>query len=70
MAETSDQIVKEIEIGRERLAAKIDELELYVREKTDVRAHFERKPWAFLGGAVLSGLMLSMMLLGGGRKRQ
>ncbi len=69
MAQTSDEIVKEIELERERLASKIDELEGYVREKADVRAYYDRKPWAFIGGAAASGLLLAMMMLSGGRTR-
>jgi hypothetical protein len=68
MAQTSDQIVMEIELERERLAGKIDELEYYVRDKADVRAYYERKPWTFVGSAALGGVVLAMMMLGGGRK--
>lgn len=70
MAQTSDEIVREIELERERLAGKIDELESYVREKADVRAYYERKPWAFVGGAALSGVLLAMMMLSGNGRRQ
>jgi len=69
MAQTSDEIVKEIEVERERLANKIDELEGYVREKADVRVYYERKPWAFIGGAAAGGMLLAMMMLSSGRAR-
>ncbi len=66
MAETSDQILEEIEAKRERLAHNIDQLESYVREKADVTAHFSRKPWAFMGGAIVAGFLLARIVLPGG----
>jgi hypothetical protein len=69
MAETSDQILEQIEHERSRLGKSIDELEMYVREKMDLRAHFLRKPWAFLAGAAVSGLVLATMLLPNGSQR-
>lgn len=63
MAETSDQILEQIEHQRERLGANIDQLESYVKEKTDVRVYYTRSPWAFIGGAVLGGLMFAAMIL-------
>lgn len=70
MAETSDQIVEHIESQRDRLGQNINELEAYVREKTDLRNHYSRKPWAFLGGAALAGLLLASMILPDGRGRR
>ncbi len=62
MAETPDEILKQIEAKRERLSHSIDELESYVREKADVKVHFLKNPWAFLGGAALTGLLLAFLV--------
>lgn len=70
MAETSDEILEHIESKRNQLGQSIDQLESYVRDKTDVRAHFGRKPWAFIGGAALGGLLLASMILPNGGKRR
>ncbi len=64
MAETADEILEQIEVKRNRLGQNIDELESYVREKTDVKAHFDRKPWIFLGGAAVVGLLVARMFQG------
>ncbi len=61
MAETTDKILNHIDHEREQLGRNIDQLESYVREKTDVRGYFVRKPWAFVGGAAVAGLLLAMM---------
>jgi ElaB/YqjD/DUF883 family membrane-anchored ribosome-binding protein len=70
MAETADQIIEHIEAQRDRLGSNINELEAYVREKTDVRQHYSKKPWAFLGGAAVAGLLLATMVLPNGRKHR
>ena len=69
MAETPDEILKDIETKRAQLGQNITQLESYVREKTDVRKYYERSPWSFMGGAALGGLMLAMMLMPDGRRR-
>lgn len=68
MAETTDQILKDIAKQRRRLGQNITELESYVREKTDVRNYYEDRPWMFLGGAALGGLMLARLVLGSTRR--
>jgi hypothetical protein len=72
MAETSDEIVEHIESRRDRLGDNINELEAYVREKADLRGHYVKRPWAFLGSAALGGLLLASMILpdGSGRRRK
>lgn len=70
MAETTDQILNEIAGQRERLGRNISALESYVREKTDVRNYYEQRPWAFLGGAAVGGLLLARMFLGGSRSNR
>ena len=64
MAETTDKILNHIENEREQLGRNIDQLESYVREKTDVRGYFVRKPWTFVGGAAVAGMLLAMMVGG------
>jgi ElaB/YqjD/DUF883 family membrane-anchored ribosome-binding protein len=68
MAETADQIIEHIEAQRDRLGTNINELEAYVREKTDVRQHYSKKPWTFLGGAAVAGLLFAVMIIPNGRK--
>ena len=63
MAETPNEILEQIEAKRDRLGQNIDELESYVRDKADVKVHFNRKPWAFVGGAAVAGLLLSKILM-------
>jgi hypothetical protein len=69
MAETTDQILGEIASQRKCLGESISDLESYVREKTDVRAYYERNPWAFLGGAAFGGILLARMIFGGLTRR-
>lgn len=70
MAETSDEILEQIESKRHRLGENINELESYVREKTDLKGYYSRKPWAFLGGALVGGLLFAAMILPNGSKRR
>jgi ElaB/YqjD/DUF883 family membrane-anchored ribosome-binding protein len=51
MGETPDDIKKEIEQARERLGADLNRLEYHVKRELDWRSHYERSPWAFVGGA-------------------
>ncbi len=68
MAEKSDEILRHIETTRGQLGRHIDELTGYVREKTDWRKHYDRKPWAFLGGSVVGGLLLAAMFIPGSQR--
>ncbi len=69
MAETTDEILNEIQGQRERLGQNISELESYVREKTDFRTYYHQRPWAFLGGAAFGGLLLARLIFSGGNER-
>jgi hypothetical protein len=51
MGETPDEIKREIEEARERIGVGIDQLEHRVKDAIDWRSQFDRRPWAFLGGA-------------------
>lgn len=70
MAETSDQIVEEIQIQRERLSKHVNELESYVREKADLRGYYARSPWKFIGGAAAAGLLFAFSMSSGRSKRR
>jgi ElaB/YqjD/DUF883 family membrane-anchored ribosome-binding protein len=63
MDERTSQIVGEIVEQRQRLGDNIAELERKVRDSTNWRAHFERKPWLALGLAMGGGFLLSALLL-------
>jgi hypothetical protein len=51
MGETPDEIKREIEQARERIGANLNQLEYRVKEALDWRSQFDRRPWAFVGGA-------------------
>jgi hypothetical protein len=51
MGETPDEIKREIEQARERIGAGLNQLEHRVQGALDWRAQFDRRPWAFVGGA-------------------
>ena len=51
MGETPDQIKREIEQTRERIGANLTQLEQRARTALDWRSQFDRRPWAFVGGA-------------------
>lgn len=63
MAETPAEILEQIEAKREQLGQSITQLESYVKDKTDVRQHFKKNPWPFVGGAALGGLFLAALLM-------
>jgi hypothetical protein len=68
MAETPNEILRQIETKREQLGQDITRLESYVREKTDVRKYYERNPWPFVGGAALGGMFLAMIFMPDARR--
>jgi hypothetical protein len=61
MGETPDDIRKEIEQARERLGADLNQLEYRVKTNLDWRTHFDRNPWAFVGGAFGAALLVGWM---------
>lgn len=67
MAETTDQIKREIEARRGELAQNINELEHRVKNSVDLNQHFRRHPVAILGAALGGGLLLGLMT--GGRRQ-
>jgi len=58
MGETPDEIKREIEQTRERISSNLTQLERRVESALDWRAQFDRRPWAFLGGAAGAGFLL------------
>jgi hypothetical protein len=60
MGETPDQIRTEIEQARSRLGQDLNRLEYRVKQETDWRYQFQRRPWAFLGGAFALSLLAGM----------
>lgn len=51
MGETPDEIKREIEAARHRISTNLNQLEDRVKDVLDWRAQFDRRPWAFVGGA-------------------
>jgi hypothetical protein len=66
MAQTTDEIKREIEARRGELAQSINELEYRVKDTIDFNQQFRRHTAAFLGAAFAGGLLLGLMT-GGGR---
>lgn len=62
MGETSDQIVSEIDRTREELRSNFEELESRAKDVTDWRTQFRRHPGAMMVGALVGGMLLSMLL--------
>jgi Protein of unknown function (DUF3618) len=62
MGQTTDQIVRDIDRTREHLQSNLEELESRVKDVTDWRSQFRKRPGAMLVGAVVSGVLLSTML--------
>jgi hypothetical protein len=54
--------LRQIESRRAALAADIDTLQDRIVQAADWRQHFRDRPWPFLGGALLAGLMVSMIV--------
>jgi hypothetical protein len=65
--EGPSQIEEHIHSTRRKLGGNLRELEHRVKDATNWRVQFERRPWAFVGAAFGGGLLLSAVL--GGRRR-
>ena len=64
MGQTPDDIKREIEQARERLGEDLNQLEYRVKSNLDWRAHFDRNPWMFVGGAFGAALLIGWMSVG------
>jgi ElaB/YqjD/DUF883 family membrane-anchored ribosome-binding protein len=58
MGETPDEIKREIELTRERISSNLNQLETRVRTTLDWRTQFDKRPWAFVGGAFGVGFLI------------
>ena len=65
MGQTVRQIEAHIDNTRDRLGANLQELERRVDAVTDLRGHFEARPFTILGVAFAGGVLLAAM--SGGR---
>jgi ElaB/YqjD/DUF883 family membrane-anchored ribosome-binding protein len=63
MDQRTSEIVEEIFEERQRLGDDMAELEQKVKEATNVRGYFARKPWIAIGLAVTGGLLLSALFM-------
>jgi hypothetical protein len=61
MGETPDEIKREIEQTRERITTNLNQLEHRVRGALDWRSQFDRRPWAFVGGAFGAAFLLGWL---------
>ncbi len=62
MAEASDQILRQIESRRAALAQDIDALQSKLTDQIDWRYQFQQRPWYFMGGALVAGMLFSMIV--------
>jgi hypothetical protein len=69
MGETPDEIKREIEQARERIGANLNQLEYRVKEILDWRTQFDRRPWAFIGGAFGLAFLVGWMTTSPSRER-
>jgi ElaB/YqjD/DUF883 family membrane-anchored ribosome-binding protein len=71
MAETASELKGQVDQARSRLEQDINNLQYHLRASLNWRTHYERYPWAFLGvafaSALLLGLVFSRMLFTGHR---
>jgi ElaB/YqjD/DUF883 family membrane-anchored ribosome-binding protein len=63
MDERAAEIVKDISEERQRLGDSIAALEHKVREASDWRVYFARKPWVLLGAAFGAGFLLPRLFI-------
>ena len=70
MDERPDQILEHIEAQRDRLGYNLNELESRVKETTDWRVQFEKRPMVMMGVAMGGGLLLGAIVGGGGSSRR
>jgi hypothetical protein len=65
----AQQIVKDIEDKREQLSENLSALEIRVRDATNWRVYFNRSPWLMMGAALMSGWLVSSVLIPSRRER-
>jgi hypothetical protein len=58
---TTEEIRREIERVRAKMARDVSALEITVRETFDLRHHIRERPFAFTGSALLLGFLLGFM---------
>ncbi len=61
MTETPDQIRQEVEHAQHRLVQDFNALQNRVKEVTDWRWQFRRRPWAILGAAFATALLAGVV---------
>ena len=62
MGEKADQIVSDIDRTREHLKSNLEELETRVKDVTDWRSQFRKRPGLMVVGAMVGGVLLSSIL--------
>ncbi|HLI86752.1 MAG TPA: hypothetical protein VKV17_22795 [Bryobacteraceae bacterium] len=60
MAETASELKERVDLARGRLEQDLNSLQYHVRASLDWKTQYRRFPWAFLGAAFTSALMLGL----------
>ena len=61
MGKTTHEIASDIDQTRSDLKSNLEELETRVKEATDWRAHFRKRPGSMIAAALFGGVLLSLM---------
>ncbi len=61
MGKTTHEIASDIDQTRSDLKSNLEELETRVKEATDWRAHFRKRPGSMIAAALVGGVLLSLM---------
>ena len=61
MGKTTHEIANDIDQTRSDLKSNLEELETRVKEATDWRAHFRKRPGSMIAAALFGGVLLSLM---------
>ena len=61
MGKTTDEIATDIDQTRNDLKSNLEELETRVKDATDWRAHFRKRPGSMIAAALFGGVLLSLM---------
>ena len=61
MGKTTHEIASDIDQTRSDLKSNLEELETRVKDATDWRAHFRKRPGSMVAAALFGGVLLSLM---------
>jgi hypothetical protein len=61
VGKTTDEIATDIDQTRNDLKSNLEELDAKVKDATDWRAHFRKRPGSMVAAALFGGMLLSLM---------